>query len=421
MEKVRIGELCQMQSGGTPSRKSSVFWENGTIPWAKISDLETSNDGYVYSTEELITEKGLQSINNRFFKKGTLLLAMYGSVGKTAITGIDLTTNQAILGINIKDVERLDINYLRYWFQSIKEKLLNRAVGVALMNISLGIVKDLEIPLPSLSEQKSIAAKLDKADEIRRLNQQLIGKYDALTQSLFLDMFGDPVKNEKGFLKVLLKEQCKIKGGKRVPKGESLIKENTGFPYIKAGNIKNGKVTTKDLEFLLPETQKKIKNYIVDEGDVCITVVGANIGDIGIVPKELHKANLTENANKILVKNQEILDSKYLAFYLQMEFVQKNISKKTMAVGVPKLALFRIEELELLLPPIQLQNQFAERIEKIEAQKQLAQDGLAKSEALFQRLLQEAFVAPAPVTSAPLSDRNPVAERSRSQRSRSQR
>ncbi|ODU59388.1 MAG: hypothetical protein ABT12_01340 [Paludibacter sp. SCN 51-9] len=346
---------------------------------------------------------------------------MYGSVGKTAITGIDLTTNQAILGINIKDVERLDINYLRYWFQSIKEKLLNRAVGVALMNISLGIVKDLEIPLPSLSEQKSIAAKLDKADEIRRLNQQLIGKYDALTQSLFLDMFGDPVKNEKGFLKVLLKEQCKIKGGKRVPKGESLIKENTGFPYIKAGNIKNGKVTTKDLEFLLPETQKKIKNYIVDEGDVCITVVGANIGDIGIVPKELHKANLTENANKILVKNQEILDSKYLAFYLQMEFVQKNISKKTMAVGVPKLALFRIEELELLLPPIQLQNQFAERIEKIEAQKQLAQDGLAKSEALFQRLLQEAFVAPAPVTSAPLSDRNPVAERSRSQRSRSQR
>jgi len=145
------------------------------------------------------------------------------------------------------------------------------------------------------------------------------------------------------------------------------------------------------LEYLLPTTREKLKRYIVNEGDVCITVVGVNIGDIGIVPKELHNANLTENANKLLIKNANLLNSFYLASYLQMDFIQKDISKKTMAVGVPKLALFRIEQLELLLPPIMLQLKFQEQVESIETQKQQAQEALAKSEALFQGLLQQAF------------------------------
>ena len=152
MEKVKLKDICSMQSGGTPSRSKSEFF-SGSIPWAKISDLEKSKDGFIYETEEHITDEALKSINNRFFKVGTLLLAMYGSVGKTAISKIDLSTNQAILGINIVDEKKVDIKYLRYWFTTIKEQLLNRAVGAALANISLGIVKELEIPLPSIATQ----------------------------------------------------------------------------------------------------------------------------------------------------------------------------------------------------------------------------------------------------------------------------
>lgn len=281
--------------------------------------------------------------------------------------------------------DRANLKYLYYKMQTISINTdLHKRYWISKYS-------QIQIPLPSIEIQQQIAARLDKADEIRRYNKQLLEKYDQLTQSLFLDMFGDPVKNEKGFNIIQLKDQCKVKGGKRVPKGDNLVSENTGLPYIKAGNIKNGIVTTKDLEYLLPDTQQKIKNYIVDEGDVCITVVGANIGDIGVVPKVLDKANLTENANKILIKNKDILNNSYLAFYLQMQFVQENIRKKTMAVGVPKLALFRIEELELILPPIALQNEFALRVEQIEAQKQLAQEELTKSEELFQSLLKESF------------------------------
>jgi type I restriction enzyme S subunit len=204
-------------------------------------------------------------------------------------------------------------------------------------------------------------------------------------------MFGDPVSNPMGFVKSSVGEQCLVKGGKRVPKGEKLVKENTGYPYIKAGNIKKGKVTTKNLEYLTPEIREKLKRYIVHEGDVCITVVGVNIGDIGIVPKKLHLANLTENANKLLIKDHKSLSSFYLCFSLQLNSIQQQIKKKTMAVGVPKLALFRIQQLELLLPPLVLQNEFAKTIQAIEAKKQQAQASLEKSEALFNSLLQRAF------------------------------
>lgn len=390
IKSVKLSALCKMQSGGTPSRSNLDYYE-GDFPWAKISDLEKSDDGYIYKTEEHITQEALQSINNRQFQPGTLLLAMYGSVGKTAITKIHLTTNQAILGINIIDDTVLDIKYLKYWFSTIKERLLNRAVGAALPNISLGIVKDLEIPLPTLLQQKKIANILDAADVLRQNDKALIAKYDELTQALFLDMFGDPVSNPKGFELSTVGIQCNVKGGKRVPKEEKLVSENTGFPYIKAGNIKSGKVTLKDLEYLLPQTREKLKRYIVEKGDVCITVVGANIGDIGIVPEELHLANLTENANKILIKDKLILNNYYLAKYLQMDFVQKNISAKTMAVGVPKLALFRIEQIELLIPPIALQRQYEERVAVIEEQKAIAQKSLEHSESLFNSLLQKAF------------------------------
>ena len=89
------GEIGQMSSGGTPSRANAEFY-GGTFPWAKISDIESAKSGVITDTEEKITDAGLKAINNRIFEKNTLLLAMYGSVGKTAITGTRLSCNQAI-------------------------------------------------------------------------------------------------------------------------------------------------------------------------------------------------------------------------------------------------------------------------------------------------------------------------------------
>ena len=105
-----LKDICYMQSGGTPKSTNHLFY-GGKIPWVTISDFKNSEGDVLYKTEQTITEDGLAAINGRFFKKNTLLLAMYGSVGKTAILGVDASTNQAILGISSKDESVLNIKF----------------------------------------------------------------------------------------------------------------------------------------------------------------------------------------------------------------------------------------------------------------------------------------------------------------------
>ncbi|MFV0197264.1 restriction endonuclease subunit S [Empedobacter falsenii] len=395
MEFVKLGKLCKIQSGGTPSRREKSYWENGIYPWAKISDLEIANDGYIYDTEEYISEEGLKAIRNRFFEEGTLLLAMYGSVGKTAITKIPLTTNQAILGLNILDKSELDLSYLRYWLYSEKSRLIDKAVGVALKNISLGIVKELEIPLPPLEEQKAIAARLDKADQIRQLNQQIINHYDELIQALFIDMFGDPVKNEKGWEKKKLKDILYYIDSGWSPVCENIPRNNINeWAVLKLGSISNGKYNFKENKLFKSEIdESKLKNEVKN-------------GDLLFVRKNtLHLVGRTVYVNKTEPKliipdtifnlkyNNSLINPMFLNLHINsykfLKIIQSNASGT--AGSMPNISKSKLLDIKINYPPLDLQNQFAERVQKIEAQKELAVQALQQSEDLFNSLLQQAF------------------------------
>jgi type I restriction enzyme S subunit len=375
-----------MKSGSTPSRSKLEYYE-GDFPWAKISDLEKSDDGYIYKTEEHITKEALESINNRQFKPGTLLLAMYGSVGKTAITKINLTTNQAILGINILDEKLLDIKYLKYWFLTIKERLLNRAVGAALPNISLGIVKELQIPLPPIEQQKKIASILDAADTYRQLTKALIAKYDELTQSLFLDMFGDPVKNEKGWEKRKLNELCnKITDGTHdTPK-----RLTEGIKFITGKHIRPFEIDYINSDYVTEEVHKEIfKRCNPEYGDILYTNIGVNFATaaMNIVDYEFSMKNVA-----LLKYKRDILNGRFLESILNNEFFKDRL-KNAFGIGGAQqfLSLSNIKAIQVLCPPIKLQNQFAERVAIIGQQKVQAQASLEKSEELFNSLLHKAF------------------------------
>lgn len=380
IQSVKLGKLCKMQSGGTPSRSNLEYYE-GDFPWAKISDLEKSDDGYIYKTEEHITQEALKSINNRQFTPGTLLLAMYGSVGKTAITKIDLTTNQAILGINILDDSILDIKYLKYWFSTIKEILLNRAVGAALANISLGIVKDLDIPLPPLTQQQKIANILDAADALRQNDKALLAKYDELTQALFLDMFGDPVSNPKGWEKVETIKYCSsIVPGRDKPKS---FTGNT--PWVTTNDLNHlGKTSISKLNIGLTDDEiLQVKAKVIPEGSVIMTCVG----DLGIITvskvkmvvnQQLHAFICDTNLNNIFLMHS-------------LSFQKPYMFKMCSSTTVPYMNKTVCNNTPTIVPPISLQKQFAERVAVIEEQKAIAQASLIKSEELFNSLLQKAF------------------------------
>lgn len=188
----------------------------------------------------------------------------------------------------------------------------------------------------------------------------------------------------EGWLIEIIGNVCEVKGGKRLPNGHSLVNKTTKHPYIRVRDIANGQIKKVGLEYLLPETQQKIARYIVNEGDVIISNVGT-IGEIAWVDNELDGANLTENCAKMT--NFKNVDSQYMKYFLRSHYGQAEIQKMTVGTTQPKLALFRIKDIQFPKPPLPQQQKIASILgaldDKIELNNQMNQTLETMAKALF--------------------------------------
>lgn len=225
-----IKEFCQTGSGGTPSRKQKSKYYGGGISWVKSGELKES---VVLKTEETITDAALAQTSVKLIKPGAVLVAMYGAtVGRIAILGIEAASNQAVCHI-IPDESTADEKYLFYALLTKVPQWLEQRVGGAQPNISQQIIRNTQIPLPPLEEQRRIAAILDKADDIRRKRKRAIALTEELLRSTFLDMFGDPVTNPKGWPYCNLSELLSIVSGQINPQADPYV----NMPHIGCENI----------------------------------------------------------------------------------------------------------------------------------------------------------------------------------------
>ncbi len=181
LQIVKIAEVCDTSSGGTPSRQRFDFFENGTIPWIKSGELK---DTFIKEAEEYITQGALDGSSAKIFRNGTLLIALYGAnVGMTGILGLDAATNQAICAVFPKK-ELLGIDYLYWFFRKMRPDYLKNSFGGAQPNISQKMIRETEISIPPLPEQCRIVAYLDslqaKVDALRRLQAETSAELDAL-------------------------------------------------------------------------------------------------------------------------------------------------------------------------------------------------------------------------------------------------
>ncbi|WDZ72748.1 restriction endonuclease subunit S [Vibrio harveyi] len=261
MKKVKLSEVCDISSGGTPSRKNAEFFK-GEIPWAKISDIENAYNGVIYDTEEHISTEGLKNIRGKLFPTGSLLFAMYGSIGKVAICGRELSTNQAILGIRPKREKEIDLGFLKTWFTSNKQKLINQGRGAVPKNLSATIVRDIEIELPLYDEQIRIAYLLGKVEGLIAQRKQHLQQLDDLLKSVFLEMFGDPVRNEKGWdKKPFSKLLADIESGKS-PKCEASTAIGDEWGVLKLGAVTRCVFDGNENKALPSETAPTVKHEV---------------------------------------------------------------------------------------------------------------------------------------------------------------
>ena len=231
----KLGDLTTTTSGGTPKRNEKLYW-GGNIGWLKSGEL---NDGYITNVEEYITDEGLTKSSAKLFPKGTLLIAMYGAtVGKLGILEIETTTNQAICGI-LNDKNKFETLFMFYYLKKIREKMIEDSFGGAQPNLSQTYIKDLDIPLPPLEEQKRIVVNLDnlfaKIDKAIALHQKNIDEADIFMASVLNDVF---VELEEKYEKKYLKDIVDNYDGKRIPiKSSDRENINGIYPYYGASGI----------------------------------------------------------------------------------------------------------------------------------------------------------------------------------------
>ncbi len=398
IHKEKLDSLCHINSGGTPSRGIAEYY-GGKIPWAKIGDIEKSN-GVIYSTEECITEAGLESIGNRIFPKDTLLFAMYGSVGKVAFCGIELSTNQAILGIRLKQEakEKLDLGYLKYWFQVNLLFFKRRAVGGILKNLSATIVRDFDIPLPSLTDQRRIAKLLSQCEYLIQKRKESINLLDEFLESTFSEMFGG--EKEMSLIKPdLLGDNISfLTSGSR---GWAQHYSDVGAKFLRIQNIGGGVIRTDNLIYVNPPDSAEAERTRAKEGDLVISIT-ADLGRTSVIPKDFGETYI--NQHLALIRLNTNINSTYAAYFYNMPFGNRAIQKKNRSAVKAGLNFTDIRSFPIIIPSLELQNKFASIVEKKEIIKNEFQLSLKELENLYGSISQRAFNGELDLSKVDISD-----------------
>jgi len=293
-----------------------------------------------------------------------------------------------VLGSN----NRADLKYLMYYLNATD---LNKYItGSTRGKLTKSALDSIQVPLPPLSTQKRIAEILDAADALRRKDQELLKKYDELAQAIFIDMFGDPVRNEKGWNFCEL-NKCTTKiGSGATPTGGKTAYKKEGITLIRSMNVYDNAIKMKDIAFIDEKQADKLKNVEVFKDDVLFNITGASVCRCTIVPENLLPARVNQHVS-IIRPNKEQLNSLFLNHLLISDKVKACLLGVGSAGGAVMEAITKeqLEKFRIILPPLSLQNKFAEQLNVIGHIKVKCDNSTESSENLFNSLIQKAFKA----------------------------
>lgn len=381
-----LGEVLETTSGGTPSKSHKEYYEGGTIPWLRSGEV---SKGDIYDAELYITEEGLKKSSAKLFPIDTVLIAMYGAtVGQVGILKSTMCTNQAICGIlPNKDFHP---NFLKYVLLANKKNYLKQAIGGAQPNISQQVIKSTYIPIVKFSEQESVVSELDKINELIRLKKEQLKDFDNLAQSLFYEMFGDPVENEKGWEVKKLSSLFKVSSSKRIMQ-EEWTKE--GVPFLKVSDIvsliKYGEVSPSTFISQLKFEKLEKANMVPMVGDILIT----SRGTLGLcyTIKTGDKFYFQDGMVTWLSENSGDIIPIYITYLFSNNHFLEVLAERANKSTVSYISIKQISQKKITIPPLPLQHLFAHRIEQIEHQKAEVQKSITDLETLLASRMQYWF------------------------------
>lgn len=392
MRREKLSELLDISIGRTPSRNEPEYWGKGHR-WVSIRDLSSKT---VTETKEQITDRAVTEARCKIVRKGTLLFSFKLTIGKMAFAGCDLFTNEAIAAFSIKDETKLNSEFLYFALQSATYGGSNQAVmGKTLNSKSLA---EIEIPFPPIDDQIRIAHLLGKVEGLIAQRKQHLKQLDDLLKSVFLEMFGDPVLNEKGWDK---------------PHFESITSGmRNGLSPSKAGTEK-GRVYTLSAvtgenfqEIYKEDTFSQIhEKYFPTANDFLVCRGNGNVGLVGkgyFYPDKSDGVIFPDTIIAVSIQPNSVNKHFFEALW-KTRFIRQQIESNARTTnGAHKINQGVLEKLQIILPPVDIQNKFATVVEKIKKLESRYQQSLGDLEALYGALSQKTFKGELDLSRVPL-------------------
>ncbi|QOW20223.1 restriction endonuclease subunit S [Lysobacter ciconiae] len=372
---VALGELCDLEIGKTPSRAEPEFWRGGTLPWLSIADMNQGRN--LQFTKECVTDAGARAARMKIVKPGTLLLSYKLSIGKVGVARIPMYTNEAIAALsNLSSEVDPDFMYWALQHVDLLQGADRAAMGATLNKAKLTAIK---FPVPPLTEQRRIAAILDKADALRAKRREAIAKLDQLLQSVFIDMFGEPTSNPKRWPMVALADLGDIHTGKTPPTAVTGVFDGD-VPFVTPGDLSRPMFRAERTITELGATYTKV----VRAGSA---LVGC-IGSIGKIAKAPVPCSFNQQINAV-DWNYDLVDDDFGVAALVCRTPQ--MLALSSATTVPILNKSAFSRVTIPIPPIALQKRFSRKVAAVESSSACHREQLRRIDYLFASLENELF------------------------------
>jgi type I restriction enzyme, S subunit len=387
---VRLAEIADLLSGGTPSRKRPEFF-SGDIPWLTGQDIPEERVADIEKGRESVGPEAIRNSATRVVPAGTVLITTRVSVGKTAVAARPLCFSQDVTGISVRVAGLLDPHFLAYYLLSQQTKFLQRNQGSTIAGITRDNLALEWVPLPLLSEQRRIVSCLQELDQIDALQRKSCTSLAKIVLAIFEDRFGNPIENPKGWPTVNLDEwlASKPKNGLYKPSGSY----GSGCPIIRIGDFSGGGLrSVSDLQ-RVQLSDKEIAQYLVSDGDILVN----RVNSIEYLGKSLLVSGLTEptvfesNMMRLKVNSGRVLPQ-YAIQVLQNESVLELLrARAKRAVHQASINQGDLLDLSLPLPPLPLMETYQSEVRQMEALFVEASHASAALESLRRSLVAHAF------------------------------
>ena len=389
----KLGEVCSIIGGGTPSKKNSKFYD-GEIHWATVRDMKQE---VIQNTEFKITKEAVKRSSTNIIPRRNVIISTRVGLGKVCLTEIDTAINQDLRGIIPNNEKLLDVPFLFYWFKSISHLIIAEGKGATVQGITLPFIKNIQIPLPPLPEQQRIVSILDEAfaviDKAKANAEQNLKNARELFESYLQGVFE---KKGEGWEEKKLKDVCEriTDGTHQTPKYF-----DRGFIFLSSKNVTSGKIDWDNVKYIDEKQHIEMQKRVSPKfGDILL----AKNGTTGVAAMVDRNVTFDIYVSLALLRSKGEIIPEFLLHFINSPVAKNQFNKRLKGIGVPNLHLQEIREVDIFYPRIKEEQQTIVRqldalvaeTQKLEA---VYQQKIANLEELKKSILKKAFAGELPL------------------------